>query len=65
MKELSQRGGHIIMCCRNAENGEKVKRQMMKYVPKARIDVRQLDLNSFENVRKFVKSIGEKFYLFF
>lgn len=60
VKELSHRGGHIIMCCRNVENGEKVKQQVMKCVPKARIDVRQLDLCSFENVRGFVKSIGEK-----
>lgn len=60
VKELSHRGGHIIMCCRNVENGEKVKQQVMKCVPKARIDVRQLDLCSFENVRGFIKSIGEK-----
>ena len=60
MKELSHRGGHIIMCCRNVENGEKAKKEVMKCVPKARIDVRQVDLCSFDNVRGFVKSIGEK-----
>lgn len=58
MKELSHRGGHIIMCCRNVENGEKAKKEVMKCVPKARIDVRQVDLCSFDNVREFVKSIG-------
>lgn len=59
VKELSNRGGHVIMCCRNVENGEKVKRQIMKHVPKARIDIRHLDLRSFDNVRQLVKSIGE------
>lgn len=55
------------MCCRNLENGEKARKQVLKCVPKARIDVRHLDLCSFDNVREFVKSIGEQnisaFYL--
>ncbi|KAG5671363.1 hypothetical protein PVAND_001564 [Polypedilum vanderplanki] len=57
VKELAKRGGHIIMCCKNISNGEKVKKKILKYLPKARIDVRHLDLRSFDNVRKLVNSI--------
>lgn len=58
MKELAKRGGHIIMCCRSTENGEKIKKNIMKHLPKARIDVRHLDLNSFANIRQLVSAIG-------
>lgn len=63
VRELAKRGAIIIMCCRNPENGEKVKKQLMRNVQKVRtrIDVRQLDLRSFDNVRRLVGEIGELF----
>lgn len=63
VRELSKRGGIVIMCCKSAENGEKVKKQIMRNVKKVRIDVRQLDLRSFDNIRSLVKSIGEDAHL--
>jgi enoyl-[acyl-carrier-protein] reductase (NADH) len=63
VKELARRGGHIIMCCRSVESGEKVKKIVMKNVPKARIDIRQLDLRSFDHVKRLVHSIGESLSL--
>ncbi|CAG9808017.1 unnamed protein product [Chironomus riparius] len=57
VKELAKRGGHIIMCCKNFDNGENIKKNIMKCLPKARIDVRQLDLCLFESVTKLVNSI--------
>lgn len=60
VKELAKRGGIIIMCCKSTENGEKVKKLIMKHLRKVRIDIRHLDLRSFDNVRRLVKSIGEK-----
>lgn len=59
VRELSKRGGIIIMCCKNTENGEKIKNRIMKSVQKARIDIRQLDLRSLDNVRQLAQSIGE------
>lgn len=47
------------MCCKNSENGENVKKNLLKCLPKARIDVRQLDLRLFESVTKLVNSIGK------
>lgn len=62
VKELSKRGGHIILCCKKVENGEKVKTQIMKSVKKVRIDIRQLDLRSFDDIRRLAKSISKNFY---
>lgn len=58
-KELSKRGGIIIMCCKDIAKGEKERKRILKNIPKARIDVRQLDLRSFDNVKRLVKSIGK------
>lgn len=60
VKELAKRGGIVIMCCKNPENGEKVKKQIQRLVKKVRIDVRELNLRSFESVRSLAKSIGEE-----
>lgn len=65
VKELSKRGGHIIMCCKKLENGEAVRKQIMKSVKKVRIDIRQLDLRSFDDIRRLAKSIGEITVLFY
>lgn len=59
VRELSKRGGIVIMCCKNTEYGEKIKKLIMKHVKKVRIDIRHVDLRSFDNVRSLAKSIGE------
>lgn len=59
VRELSKRGGIVIMCCKNPDNGEAVKQKIMKSLKKVRIDVRSLDLRSFDSVRQLVKSIGK------
>lgn len=46
------------MCCKIMENGEKFKEKLLKNLPKARIDLRQLDLRTFDSVTKLVQSIG-------
>ena len=47
------RGAHVVMAVRNVESGRKVKDEILKAIPTAKIDVMQLDLNSMESVRKF------------
>lgn len=59
VRELSKRGGIVIMCCKNPDNGEAVKQKIMKSLKKVRIDIRSLDLRSFDSVRQLVKSIGK------
>ncbi|KAG6782792.1 hypothetical protein POTOM_012210 [Populus tomentosa] len=50
---LALRGAHVVMAVRNVESGRKVKEEILKEFPTAKIDVMHLDLNSMESVRKF------------
>ncbi|KAF9689329.1 hypothetical protein SADUNF_Sadunf01G0081000 [Salix dunnii] len=51
---LALRGAHVVMAVRNVDSGKKVKEEILKEIPNAKIDVMQLDLSSIESVRKFV-----------
>ncbi|KAJ6712486.1 putative proteinD(P)-BINDING ROSSMANN-FOLD PROTEIN [Salix purpurea] len=51
---LALRGAHVVMAVRNVDSGKKVKEEILKEIPNAKIDVMQLDLSSMESVRKFV-----------
>ncbi|KAJ4831900.1 Short-chain dehydrogenase TIC 32, chloroplastic [Turnera subulata] len=50
---LALRGVHVVMAVRNVGAGGKVKESILKEIPKAKIDVMQLDLSSLASVRKF------------
>lgn len=52
---LALRGVHVIMAVRNVKAGEKVKAELLKKMPDAKIDVMALDLNSQASIRKFVE----------
>uniref|UniRef100_A0A803Q540 Uncharacterized protein n=1 Tax=Cannabis sativa TaxID=3483 RepID=A0A803Q540_CANSA len=47
------RGVHVIMAVRNLDAGRKVKDEITKEIPSAKIDIMELDLSSLESVRKF------------
>ncbi|KAL8114606.1 hypothetical protein AgCh_021459 [Apium graveolens] len=50
---LALRGVHVIMGVRNCKAGEKVKEAILKKIPGAKIDVMEIDLNTFASIRKF------------
>ena len=50
---LALRGVHVNMAVRNMEAGRKVKEEVVKENPTAKIDVMELDLSSMASVRKF------------
>jgi len=50
---LALRGVHVIMGVRNCKAGEKVKEDILKKIPSAKLDVMEIDLNSFASIRKF------------
>lgn len=50
---LVMRGVHVIMGVRNLSAGNNVKKAIMEKIPKAKIDVLELDLGSMASVRKF------------
>ena len=58
---LALRGVHVVMAVRNTDSGAKVKEDIVKQVPGAKLDVMELDLSSMQSVRKFAseyKSTG-------
>ncbi|KAI5328952.1 hypothetical protein L3X38_028349 [Prunus dulcis] len=50
---LALRGVHVVMAVRNTDAGANVKEVILKEIPNAKIDVREIDLSSFTSVRKF------------
>ncbi|KAL5746363.1 hypothetical protein ACOSP7_027509 [Xanthoceras sorbifolium] len=53
VRALALRGVHVIMAVRNVVAGNKVKEEILKKNPAAKIDVMELDLSSMASVRKF------------
>ncbi|KAH6804298.1 Rossmann-fold superfamily protein [Perilla frutescens var. frutescens] len=50
---LALRGVRVIMAVRNVDAGRKAEEVMINEIPAAKIDVMELDLSSFESIRKF------------
>ncbi|PKA48048.1 Short-chain dehydrogenase TIC 32, chloroplastic [Apostasia shenzhenica] len=50
---LALRGVHVVMAVRNLSAGNFVKEAIFKSIPKAKVDVLELDLSSKASVRKF------------
>ena len=50
---LALRGVHVVMAVRNTASGKKVKDEILKEVPNAKIDVMELDLSCLASVKKF------------
>jgi NAD(P)-dependent dehydrogenase (short-subunit alcohol dehydrogenase family) len=54
-KVLSSKNAKVIMAVRNTEKAAAVVKEIHKGFPYAKIEVRQLDLNSLESVKSFAK----------
>ncbi|GAA3159650.1 oxidoreductase [Nonomuraea salmonea] len=55
-RELSRRGAHVVLACRDPERGKAALGRMRDEVPDARLELRSLDLASLESVRAFAAS---------
>ena len=52
--ELARRGAHVVMACRDTAKGEAARAEVSAAAPgKGRLEVRELDLSSFDSVRAF------------
>ncbi|HKL39237.1 MAG TPA: oxidoreductase [Cryomorphaceae bacterium] len=52
-KAFAELGATVILACRNTEKGNKAKDKIIEQVPKASLEVSELDLADFESIRKF------------
>lgn len=57
---LALRGVHVVMAVRNMDTGRKVKDEILKEIPGAKIDVMELDLSSLSSVKKFASEYKSK-----
>ncbi|KAJ6695433.1 putative proteinD(P)-BINDING ROSSMANN-FOLD PROTEIN [Salix koriyanagi] len=50
---LALRGVHVVMAVRNVDSGNKVREEILKEIPSAKVEVMELDLSSMSSVREF------------
>ena len=60
-KDLIKKGHHLILGNRNQEKAKQVKDDLLIIDPNAQIDLLELDLSSFESVKRFAKEITLKY----
>ena len=54
-RALAAAGAHVIFACRSADKGEQAVANAKKQHPAAKVEFRQLNLASFENIRQFIR----------
>ncbi|KAF2897752.1 hypothetical protein ILUMI_08415 [Ignelater luminosus] len=59
--ELAERGATLVLACRNLKEGTIVKNAIIEKHSNTLVFVKQLDLNSFDNVIKFANDIDTEF----
>lgn len=63
---LALKGGHVVIACRSLKNGEEAAAGLLKENPQAKVTSMQLDLGSFQSIRKFAtdyKATGQPLHL--
>ncbi|CAI0546592.1 unnamed protein product [Linum tenue] len=55
---LAVRGVNVIMAVRNMDSGKKMKEEIVKQAPSAKVDAMELDLSSLASVRKFASAFN-------
>ncbi|MEK6478448.1 oxidoreductase [Catalinimonas sp. 4WD22] len=58
---LAKKGGKVIMACRNLSKANAAKTKIETEVPKADLEVMEIDLSSLQSVRNFAKVYQSKF----
>jgi NAD(P)-dependent dehydrogenase (short-subunit alcohol dehydrogenase family) len=58
--ELSRRGAHIIMACRDTKKAEKAADEIKKQTLNQQIDVEYLDLADLDSIRSFGRLMNQK-----
>ena len=56
--ELARRGARIILACRESPKSQAAHEELLATVPSARLELRALDLSSFESIRNFAGEIS-------
>ncbi len=54
---LASRGAHVVMACRSADKATQAADRIRRQHPRARLDVRSLDLSSLDSIRRFAEQL--------
>lgn len=60
-KELAERGGRIIMACRNIQKGRQAIDSIRKQNPAAKLDLRLVDVAKMADIRRFVAELKKNY----
>lgn len=60
-RELAKLGYHIVMACRNKRKAVLLKDEIISESGNENIDVMEVDLSSFDSIRKFTEEYNEKY----
>ena len=61
VKALAKQGKPVIMACRNMEKGNAVREDIQQAVPKAELELMEVDMASLASVIRFVDALKEHF----
>ena len=59
VRAMAQRGFSVIMACRNLEKGERVKSEILSFLPEADLKLMQVDMASLKSVKSFADSLKD------
>ncbi|MEO1272094.1 MAG: SDR family NAD(P)-dependent oxidoreductase, partial [Myxococcota bacterium] len=55
--ELARKGAHVVLACRNLTKGRDAVQRIHDQLPKAQLELRELDLADLASVRSFAQSM--------
>lgn len=56
-RALASKGAHVVMASRSVNKGEAAKKEILKDIPNASLEVMQLDLGSLKNIAEFSDTV--------
>jgi NAD(P)-dependent dehydrogenase (short-subunit alcohol dehydrogenase family) len=56
-RELARAGAAVVLACRSVEKGEAAAAELRSAIPRAQLDVAELDLSSLASVRRFAAAL--------
>lgn len=59
VRAMAQRGFSVIMACRNLEKGERVKSEILSFLPEADLKLMQVDMASLKSVKHFADTLKD------
>ena len=60
-RKFAAEGNRVVMACRNRERGKTAQREIIEATNNANVDLMELDVASFDSIRKFCKAFQSRY----